>query len=159
MSFCVLNEETWSNNFWFPIWIPVGKAAGLAWCIDFRKYTLCLWNNLHRTLFSKVSYWLTDLTKVHITPCFLFDGRKVNLLWKSTDILIIMSYHTSTNKWFVPVQVNLCQKLLFLYQLTQNMTKDCLLIYQFSRWKLQAQNMFTVTGSADFGFIPDNSTT
>ena len=25
----------------------------------------------------------------------------------------------------VNVQVNLCQKLLFLHQLTQNMTKDC----------------------------------
>ena len=39
------------------------------------------------------------------------------------------------------VQVNLCQKHLFLDQLTHNMTKDCSLIYQFSTWKLQAQNM------------------
>ena len=30
------------------------------------------------------------------------------------------------------VQVNLCQKHLFLDQLTHNMTKDCSLIYQFS---------------------------
>ena len=29
-------------------------------------------------------------------------------------------------------QVNLCQKLLFMYQLTHNMTKDFSLIYQFS---------------------------
>ena len=41
----------------------------------------------------------------------------------------------------VSVQVNLCQKHLFLDQLTHNMTKDCSLIYQFSTWKLQAQNM------------------
>ena len=32
--------------------------------------------------------------------------------------------------WF-HLQVNLFQKLLFLHQLTQNMTKDCSLIYQF----------------------------
>ena len=30
------------------------------------------------------------------------------------------------------VQVNLCQKHLFLDQLTHKMTKDCSLIYQFS---------------------------
>ena len=30
------------------------------------------------------------------------------------------------------VQVNLCQKLLFLHQLTHNMTKDCSWSYQFS---------------------------
>ena len=28
--------------------------------------------------------------------------------------------------------------------LTNNMTKDCLLIYQFSTWKLQAQNMYKI---------------
>ena len=39
------------------------------------------------------------------------------------------------------IQVNLCQNLLFLHQITHNMTKDCSLIYQFSAWKLQAQNM------------------
>ena len=36
----------------------------------------------------------------------------------------------------------LCQKHLFLDRLTHNMTKDCSLIYQFSRWKMPAQNMF-----------------
>ena len=42
---------------------------------------------------------------------------------------------------YLALQVNLCQKLLFLHQLTHNMTKDCSLIYQFSTWKLQAQYM------------------
>ena len=41
------------------------------------------------------------------------------------------------------LQVNHCQKHLFLDQLTDNMTKDCSLIYQFSTCKLQAQNMCT----------------
>ena len=39
------------------------------------------------------------------------------------------------------VQVNLFQKLLFLHQLTHNMTKGCSLYYKFRTWKLQAQNM------------------
>ena len=39
------------------------------------------------------------------------------------------------------VQVNLCQKLLFLPQLTHNMTTDCSMIYEFSTWKFQAQKM------------------
>ena len=37
------------------------------------------------------------------------------------------------------LQVNLCQKLLFLHQLTQNMTTDCSLNYKFNTWKFQAQ--------------------
>jgi hypothetical protein len=39
------------------------------------------------------------------------------------------------------LKVNNCQKLLFLHQLTHNMTTDCSLNYQFSTWKFQAQNM------------------
>ena len=39
------------------------------------------------------------------------------------------------------LQVNLCQKLIFLHQLTHNMTTDCLWNYRFSSWKLQVQNM------------------
>ena len=41
------------------------------------------------------------------------------------------------------LQVNLCQKLLFLHQLTHNMTTDCSLNYMFNTWKFQAQNMGT----------------
>ena len=37
------------------------------------------------------------------------------------------------------VQVNLCQKLLFLHQLTHNMTTDCSLSYNFNAWKFEAQ--------------------
>ena len=41
-----------------------------------------------------------------------------------------------------PLQVNLCQKFLFLYhQLTHNMTTNFSVNYEFSKWKLQAQNM------------------
>ena len=40
---------------------------------------------------------------------------------------------------FGSVQVNLCQKLLFLHQPTHNMTTDCSLYYKFNTWKFQAQ--------------------
>ena len=39
------------------------------------------------------------------------------------------------------VQVNLCQKSLFLHQLNHNITTDCSMNYEFSTWKLQGQNM------------------
>ena len=39
------------------------------------------------------------------------------------------------------IQLNLCQKLLFLHQLSHNTTTDCSLNYEFSTQKLQAQNM------------------
>ena len=38
------------------------------------------------------------------------------------------------------LQVNLCKKLLFLHQLTHNMTTDCSLNYKFNIWKFQAQS-------------------
>ena len=37
------------------------------------------------------------------------------------------------------LQANLCQKLLFLHQLTHNMTTDCSMNYKFNTWKFQAQ--------------------
>ena len=47
------------------------------------------------------------------------------------------------------IQVNLCQKLLFLHQLTHNMKTDCSLNYHFSTWKFQAQNMGRTWGQHD----------
>ena len=38
-----------------------------------------------------------------------------------------------------PIQVNLFHKLLFLHQLTHNMTTDCSLNYKLNTWKFQAQ--------------------
>ena len=45
--------------------------------------------------------------------------------------------HLNLGLWFI--QVNLCQKLLFLHELTHNMTTDCSLNYKFNTWKFQAQ--------------------
>ena len=55
-------------------------------------------------------------------------GKKKNLHWRLNNKLL--SVH---------VQVNFCRKLLFLHQLTHNMTSDCSLNYKLNTWKLQAQ--------------------
>ena len=47
-------------------------------------------------------------------------------------------YQSSESKQYL-LQVNLCQRLLFLHQLTQNMTINCSLNYKFNAWKFQAQ--------------------
>ena len=62
--------------------------------------------------------------------------------WKIQMNLAISCHseiHDLTN--VISVQVNLCQKPLFLHQLTHNMTTDCSVNYQFSTWKFQALNM------------------
>ena len=75
--------------------------------------------------------------------------RRSNTLWIRKCILgwILIRYCFDFTKYLKcldlqsSVQVNLCQKLLFLPQLTHNMTTDCSLNYEFSTWKCQAQNM------------------
>ena len=59
---------------------------------------------------------------------------------KNSSVCLLMSPFLPFQFTYV-VQVNIFQKHLFLYQLTHNMTKDCSLNYEFSTWKLQAQNM------------------
>ena len=74
--------------------------------------------------------------------------KRLRIEWKSF-ILYIYLMHLLTvwqlralwMKYAALVQVNLFQKHLFLHQLTHNMTKDCLLNFEFSAWKLQAQYM------------------
>ena len=56
----------------------------------------------------------------------------------SLDFLLKFSLPEAKLSSFL-VQVNLCQKLLFLHQLTHNMTTDCSLNYKFNTWKFQAQ--------------------
>ena len=49
-----------------------------------------------------------------------------------TVALLVHTYNETLNNKPIFVQVNLCQKHLFLNQLTHNMIKDCSLIYKFS---------------------------
>ena len=62
------------------------------------------------------------------TFCYLDGANSIK-----TDLRI---FNLSTGQF---VQVNLCQKLLFLHQLTHNMVTDCSLNYNFNIWKFQAQ--------------------
>ena len=48
-------------------------------------------------------------------------------------------YSHSIQQPITKLQANVCQKLLFLHQLTHNMTADCSLNYKFNTWKFQAQ--------------------
>ena len=76
----------------------------------------------------RVCKWMTLL----LTICLFFVPHSAGGRFKNLGVHM--------------VQVNLCQKHLFSHQLTHNMTRDCSLIYQFSTWKLQAQNMlYTIT--------------
>merc|ERR1712051_697397 len=58
-----------------------------------------------------------------------------SVLYASGSILTIKALAPNSK----PLQVNLCQMLLFLHQLTHNMTTDCSLNYKFNTWKFQAQ--------------------
>ena len=62
------------------------------------------------------------------------ENGKVRQMWYLVYLVVkFKSWLESTGKSL--------SEALFLDQLTHNMTNDCSLIYQFSTWKLQAQNM------------------
>ena len=98
--------------------------------ISTRLFTWCTEKNWKTT-------WGRDQKKKHLfiywIESFAFF-RDVDTWYVLTPILRMESF-------VYLVKVNLFQKCLFLHQLIHNMTKDCSLIYHFSTWKLQAQNM------------------
>ena len=63
--------------------------------------------------------------------------------WTSLNPQLLSNWYSFSSGESVTVvssvKVNLCQKLLFLHQLTHNMTTDCSLNYKFNTWKFQAQ--------------------
>ena len=76
--------------------------------------------------------------------------KKRKLPWScSSSGLVFQSWFSGFSKVIITVvppltlllsvQVNLYQKLLFLHQLTHNMTTDCSLNYNFNTWKFQTQ--------------------
>ena len=62
---------------------------------------------------------------------FISSWNKEKMLLKFCWLLRFVWWTWKTDQ---AIQVNLCQKHLFLDQLTHTMTKDCSLIYQFSTW-------------------------
>jgi hypothetical protein len=68
--------------------------------------------------------------------CMFLNPNNFNPIW----ILIVLIYQIwETSRNMLKKHVNLCQKLLFLHQLTHSMTTDCSLNYKFNTWKFQAQ--------------------
>ena len=76
-------------------------------------------------------------------------NSKTNISWLGyIPALIEFLWRDKGNNHYIvhcvriePLQVNNCQKFLFLHQLTNNMTTDCSLNHVFSKWKFQVQNM------------------
>jgi hypothetical protein len=61
------------------------------------------------------------------------------ILPKDSGNILRLALPTSSDN---RIQVNLCQKLLFLHQLTHNMTTDCLLNYKFNKYvKIPSSNL------------------
>ena len=73
----------------------------------------------------------------------------LSIFWISKNFSLSFLFE-SVCMWFRSVvQVILCQKHSFLDQLTQNMTTDCLLHYNFSTRKLQVQYMLSISNCSD----------
>ena len=95
---------------------------------------------LHTELKIRISYLLSGKHPTRFSADRIWIGCMLEELSKC-------KYWVAFNQWtdlllFIfacKVQVNLCQKLLFLHQLTHNMTTYCSLNYKFNTWKLQAQ--------------------
>ena len=97
-----------------------------------------LWKCL--TFYFYLEYFLSQLLGIQVMTLkrfswivFVNRGSLIGWIFKKPVTQFARSITTSY------IQVNLCQKLLFLHQLTHNMTTDCSLNYKFNTWKFQAQ--------------------
>ena len=86
------------------------------------------------TIFSRSLKKTCHQRKLRQTKCLLFNSWGTKL----TKTPILPNCQVP-HGFFFGVQVNFCQKLLFLHQLTHNMTTDCSLNYKFNTWKFHAQ--------------------
>ena len=127
-----------------------GVQSSMNLHMNYRKYVIGISENLESISWNHRIVEIQMLLHSWFTPthpfCIVTYQKKERKTWIS-----MQSLHTDAFSRFFflfglnkneCVQVNLCQKLLFLHQLTHNMTKNCSLNYEFSTtWKLQAQNM------------------
>ena len=87
----------------------------------------------------EMSFAINALKDSFLSTFILWYLREMQLQLRLTVFVIfICVVHTSQIE---RIQVNLCQKLLFLHQLTHNMTTDFSLNYKFNTWKFQAQTL------------------
>ena len=86
-------------------------------------------------------YWTGKSMNNLLSYCGLIDLR----ISASDKDLPVPYNNFFCSKWWIFLDhfspSYFCQKHLFLHQLTQHMTKDYSLNYEFSTWKMQSQNM------------------
>ena len=119
-------DGNWFTPIFHELWAPIKAllARGIAASFKLMHKTHAYDWLLFVVRSSQVQWWwCSERSKVY----FRLLGKMIEPFF-------------SKNKKSV-VQVNLCQKHLFLHQLTHNLMTDCSLNYEFSTWKLQAQNM------------------
>ena len=93
-------------------------------CYFYDEFTLEMHDNYTQTnckLECAIKY-AQNMTGFKCTPWYLPTQDHPGLGFPARHIIIPT----------LKVQVNLCQKHIFLHQLTHNMTKDCSLNYKFS---------------------------
>ena len=95
-------------------------------------FLACAPEGAYATQWCRLGYWV--FTKRILDQSKLNDQKSKK---KNHPLLLIIS--GGKLDLYLLVQVKLCQKLLFLHQLTQNMTTDCSLNYKFMTWDFQAQ--------------------
>ena len=115
-----------SQKYFFSAWSVCLDSI----CLFKLPNFLTLWSQWgqHLSVLSSMNVWLWIV-------CFFNNFVDENSVQQSSQVT------GSSITGSFDVQVNLCQKLLFLHQLTHNMTTDCSLNYKFNTWKFQAQNM------------------
>ena len=75
--------------------------------------------------------WKNQKMDKRESPACLECSSLIKKVWKPKKM---RKYHSGyeKNKYDDDIQVNICQKHLFLHQLTHNMMTDCSLNYEFS---------------------------
>ena len=131
--------------------IVVGKVDWTQWakkCIKL-SYYVPFWSNTYSEIL--LNAWVcicfktkekSKVTTTSISQCTVMQ----NVPFFSSGGLASKILQNLYLTWLCAV--NLCQKLLFLQQLTHNMTTDCSLNYKFNTWKFQAQNMMLCTSKS-----------
>ena len=117
-------------NFWQ--WEPTSPQLTQFWILRARPI------RVHLALLGRIVGW----TQVFWTIWDLIQPDFES--WWSNLVQLNPKIGSTRSCWpknWVRLQVNLCQKHLFLHQLTHNMMTDCSLNYEFITWKFQAQNM------------------
>ena len=96
--------------------------------ISIMLWWAALYQVCYKLRWTTILWWQFQVSKKPYDPCMKYLYANFVFLERAIIILIKWKINKQKKK---SIQVNLCRNLLFLHQLTHNMTKDCSLIYQF----------------------------